>query len=87
MISREDARAIVDEYLRKDGSNRTTIGPAVAIDERPRILPYWPHKIPLQECWIVFIDSPLIAITSSTVAIVAKESGDILYVGSASDEG
>lgn len=87
MITREAARAIVDEYLRQNDSGRTTTGPGVAVDEHPGTLTYWPHKVPLEDCWIVFIDSPPIGITSSTVAIVEKESGDILYVGSAYDEG
>lgn len=43
--------------------------------------------VPIEECWIAYLDSGRTGIYSSDVLIVSKEDGQVLYSGSAGDEG
>jgi hypothetical protein len=41
----------------------------------------------LKDCWIAYVSSRHLALQSSQVVLVSKESGEVIYFGSANDEG
>jgi len=48
------------------------------------------YKTPQERCWCVYVswdDKDIICLRSSQVVLVSKQSGRILYDGTASDEG
>jgi hypothetical protein len=92
MTSREDARRIATEYLREWVS---PWGPAhvrevLTWDEltsaRPR-----PYGAPaaVETAWICYLDEPQapLMLRSSTIIAIARDTGEVVYAGSAEDEG
>jgi hypothetical protein len=48
------------------------------------------YNIDMNNCWCVYVrrsDIPVTLLSGSTVIVIAKDSGEILYSGSAYDEG
>jgi hypothetical protein len=41
----------------------------------------------LDDCWIVYAERPITGLESSTIVLVSRETGAVLYAGSAYDEG
>lgn len=41
----------------------------------------------LAECWIVYADAPILGLQSSSVVLISRTTGAVLYAGSAYDEG
>lgn len=53
----------------------------------PPTLIYWPAMTTgLEDCWIAYVSSPHLALQSSQIVLVSKESGEFIYFGSANDE-
>jgi hypothetical protein len=49
---------------------------------------YWVSKVSLEECWLVYCSgSDLPGLFSSTIVAVSKLTGEVVYAGSAHDEG
>jgi hypothetical protein len=49
---------------------------------------YWASKVSLEECWLVYSSgSDLPGVFSSTIVAVSKHTGEVVYAGSAHDEG
>jgi hypothetical protein len=45
------------------------------------------YGVDVARCWMAYVDRPLRGLMSSEIVLVAKDSGDIVYSGSANDEG
>lgn len=45
------------------------------------------YNVNLDHCWIVFYDDGYNMIKSSTIAVISKKDGKVIYYGSANDEG
>lgn len=43
--------------------------------------------LPLSDCWVAYVPQPRGVLKSSEVIVIAKRSGEVLYHGSANDEG
>ena len=89
-ISRESAHRIASSYLQAAGADPDgpwQIREVLSSDEVLREPLIYGLTVPLEECWIAYLDSPPIGIQSSRIVLVHKESGVILYSGSAGDEG
>ena len=92
LITREQARALAEEFLdRTEGLPRRSGEDITGVYDLREIR--WPHpslygvSFDLQDTWIVYVRDESISIQSSTIVVVSKQTGDILYCGSASDEG
>ena len=99
-ISRDDALRIALAHV--DGDNgpppsdvigqgdqpaRLSIREVLSVDEIGRPPLIYGLTVPLHECWIAYLDSATTAIRSSRVVLVSKQSGRVVYFGSANDEG
>jgi hypothetical protein len=100
-IGRDQAASIALEYVlradkrslgavgQRSSKPRVSIRHVLAIDEihwaRPRI--YGLDDDVLSEAWIAYVDRGLCRIGSSEIVVVSKETGEVLYHGSANDEG
>jgi hypothetical protein len=49
--------------------------------------PYTAQPIHLAEAWICYVRLEAMQLGSSEIVIVSRETGDVVYAGSASDEG
>lgn len=85
MVSRSQAKAIAEEHLSERGQP-TRIRAVYSLPERPFGRPIL-YGIPLEACWIAYVEQPEVALRSSFVVAVSKDSGAVLYCGSANDEG
>jgi hypothetical protein len=43
--------------------------------------------VPLEECWIAYVERPVTGLESSWIVLVSRKSGEVVYEGSAGDEG
>lgn len=86
MISREEALSIAAAEIitRRLGTGARE---ALLAHERSGRLPLLYNGPNLADCWIVYAERPLVGLRSSSVVLVSRESGAVLYAGSASDEG
>jgi hypothetical protein len=49
---------------------------------------YWVSKVSLEECWLVYgSTSDRFGLFPSTIIAVSKHTGEVVYAGSAHDEG
>jgi len=86
-ITREEARAIAEEFLSHspvplDGNS---IGEVHAVPEAGSLSIY---GAPVEECWIAYVNRPFTGIVrSSTVLLISRRTGKVVYAGSANDEG
>lgn len=90
MITREQAEAIVRDYLTAEHEE------FIAVDVRSygeiecrKPMLYASKEIPKLNTWYAYIErpNPRLALRASRVILVSKETGGILYDGSACDEG
>jgi hypothetical protein len=44
-------------------------------------------RVPLEDCWVVYVPLPTPMLRSSEIILVRKGSGEVVYHGSANDEG
>ena len=100
-ISREEAFDIALAHLESERSRRApsqfselsgrtqlrSIRSVLSVDEVVRPPLVYGLRAPLETCWIAYLESSPTAIQSSRVVLVSKESGKVLYFGSANDEG
>jgi hypothetical protein len=101
MISREEAGRIATAYLKAafaspkglvSANVRRSHEPTVEVvrdlseaSRPPR--PYLSSDAGVADCWIAYLTSRLLALQASQIVLVSKESGEVLYFGSAHDEG
>ena len=55
-------------------------------DEAAGLMPYG-LSVPLEKCWIAYIEEPMLALRSSSIILITKDSGRVVFSGSANDEG
>jgi len=48
---------------------------------------YMVRPVSLHDCWICYLEPKGMMLTSSEIIVVARETGEVVYAGSASDEG
>jgi hypothetical protein len=89
MISKEEATKIARDYLRQQGLIGN-VNDALALHEIQYSAPniYWIREHPpADECWYMIPNQPGRRLGSSTIIVIAMEGGEVLYFGSAGDEG
>lgn len=90
-ISRSDAFEIAENYVKTCPLEEGTgISEILSIDEivwrRPCIYGYSDEK--MKNYWIAYVNIPSKAmISSSTILLISKDTGVVIYSGSAHDEG
>jgi hypothetical protein len=86
MISREQATEIAkrDALAYELGfAIREVLLPAEITSARPRL-----YNVPLDNVWIAYVEQVgSFAIDSSRIVVIDRRNGDVLYRGSAHDEG
>ena len=84
MISREQARAIATNQ----GHTVREVFSLEELQAEGVRLPLIYNAPPLDECWIVYLArEPYLALQSAEIVLIARASGEIVYRGSANDEG
>ena len=88
MVTRLDAWRIAEEFLARDPAPHSghQIRDIFGVDELPFREPTL-YGIDVARCWIAYIDRPVRGLMSSEIVLVAKDTGEIVYAGSANDEG
>jgi hypothetical protein len=86
MISREQAVALAEAHVRK---HNFRISAVFTLEEIPGPRPclYWTSPTPLEDCWFAYLEHSGNMICSSTIVVIDRVDGTVLYFGSASDEG
>lgn len=82
MIDHEEAQRIAMAHL-----GDTALAALEIVDGRFARLNVYGLRQPLTTCWVAYVPQPGVALRSSVVVIVSKASGEVLYHGSAFDEG
>lgn len=85
-VSRQEARAIAEQHLTPPG---TGIAQVLAFDELQgrRVNLYNVSGESLQDCWIAYVERPLRGLFSSSIIVISRRTGRVIYNGSANDEG
>ena len=99
-ISREDAfrlaaKYIQDQQTRAPGrlserlgqSHLPSIREVLTASEVGRPPSVYGLSAPIEDCWIAYLHSVTTGLHSSQVVILSRDSGTVLYFGSANDEG
>lgn len=86
-ISRDDAYRIATQYLQSlTGQPKARPIREVLPADQVRLSLYG-VSAPVERLWVAYVATPLIGLVSSTVVLVSKDTGEVLYYGSANDEG
>jgi hypothetical protein len=101
LISRDEARSIALAHLRDQlGAPSSSIGEstnrrptleigsvllAEEIQSRPPLI--YGLREPLENCWVAYVHRPLMGLRPSEIVIISRNTGDVVYSGSAGDEG
>lgn len=86
MISREQAAEIAKVDAMAHGLGNV-VSSVETLDEIVSRKPV-PFDVSLDGCWIAYIKNPLLAeLCSSIIVVVDRNSGIVVYRGSANDEG
>jgi hypothetical protein len=93
-IARDRALEVAQDYVVTQCSEAfTPSGRVVDLDElrrerRREPAMYWVSRVSLEECWLVYCSgSDLPCLSSSKIVAVSKHTGEVVYAGSAHDEG
>jgi hypothetical protein len=92
-ITREEAWKIAEEYMAGDPKRErrpvvkvVTYQEVLAAGTRPP-MPYDVMGRDALTSWIVYLEGLPAMLGSSTIALVSRDTGQVLYYGSANDEG
>jgi hypothetical protein len=85
-VSREGARAIAEAYVAQRDVGARRVRNVCALNEATPA-PTLYDGPDLSNCWIAYVDTPLRGLQSSTIVLVSRDTGEVLYAGSANDEG
>jgi hypothetical protein len=89
-ITREQARTIAEAYLARPTTDLggTRVRAVLGLEELgfPAPTPY-NLRHDLASCWIAYVDRPVLMLGSSDIVLVSKVTGEVVYAGSAHDEG
>jgi hypothetical protein len=85
VISRDRARAIGESaaLAHRLGSGVHDVQDASQATGRLNIY----NRPDLSRCWLAYVDAPFVGLVSAVVILIDKETGAVLYAGSANDEG
>jgi hypothetical protein len=91
-VSRGQAAQIATDALHFTAERDTyEIDRVVATDElaRPRPAAYMTSNVSIDDCWIVYLKRKqwIPVLCSSTIMLVSKDTGHMVYFGGAGDEG
>lgn len=87
-VSRERAWEIAEAYVRDIAGWSDIKGIRTVVDwdeitwRKPQVF-----NRPLEGCWIVYVDRIGHGLWSSTILLISQKSGEIVYAGTAEDEG
>ena len=90
-MNRDEARLKAESYLtalreRGEFPEATGVREILRVDElsarRPPL-----YGIRLEQCWIAYLARPPRGLFSSTILVIDDATGDLVYSGSAHDEG
>lgn len=93
-ITRDQAFALVQDYVVIHSSE--AFKPSLRVvdldelrrERRREPALYWVSKVSLEECWLVYCrGSDRFGLFPSTIVAVSKHTGEVVYAGSAHDEG
>lgn len=82
MVTKQTAKALAEQHLFAFLHSEMS-----AVDGRDTEVEVYALRPPVTECWVIYIPQRGIALRSSVVILVAKESGEVVYHGPANDEG
>lgn len=93
-ITRDQAFALAQYYVvtHRSGAFKPSLR-VVDLDELRRERQrepalYWVSKVSLEECWLVYCGGlDRFGLFPSTIVAVSKHTGEVVYAGSARDEG
>jgi hypothetical protein len=89
MIDQNAAVRIANDYAKLQGLGRVRTAMRLKEESSMRLRIYWPHEMPLEECWICGVDRIRqdFHLRSGIVIVLSPDEGRILYAGSDGDEG
>ena len=91
MITREQACDIALKAIGslKEPSPSIGVGEVLSWDELGfrSVNVYVTSPVPQEQCWVVYLDYPVRGLESSRVMLISKADGEVVYWGSAGDEG
>jgi hypothetical protein len=86
LISRDDARAIADLTIRERGLG-SGVRHLCLLEEIAWRPPQVYNGPSLAECWIAYVERPMTRLGASSIVLISKKTGEVLYAGGANDEG
>jgi hypothetical protein len=91
-ITREQAAQIAADVLRfKSDSDTLKVGKVVTLEEITWAGPYPSYGTSrdiFDNAWIVYVHpKEILGLMSSTIMVISRETGHVIYFGSANDEG
>ena len=87
-MTRDEARQIASDYLRQRGRD-VRIRHVLLWDEITvrKPAPYFTSPVRPEDCWVCYLESQVMMLASSEIVLVTRDTGEVVYAGSASDEG
>ena len=89
-ISRKEAKKIIESHISSILEQYVKIEKIISSDEASHSLPnIYNLKEPIDDCWIAYLKFPIrysVGFQSSTVIIISKKTGEVIYSGTAYDE-
>ncbi|MDQ6871216.1 MAG: hypothetical protein M3037_04300 [Gemmatimonadota bacterium] len=86
MVDRESAVRIAEKEIVARGLG-TGVRSVLGFDELKVRAPVLYRGPDLRKCWIAYAERPLRGLFASNIVLIDRESGEVLYSGSANDEG
>ncbi len=86
MIDRQQAHHIASREITNRGLGTgvsSLYAPGELVPRAPNLY-YGPD---LNAAWVAYVERPLLGLRSSTIVVISSETGEVLYAGSANDEG
>jgi hypothetical protein len=86
MVDREEAHRIAEKEIIARGLG-TGVQQVCTVDEITWRRPAIYGGPELSTCWVAYAERPIRGLFSSDVVLISRVSGEVLYSGSAHDEG
>jgi hypothetical protein len=86
LISRDDAHAVAESTIRERGLG-SGVRDLCLLEEISWRQPQVYNGPSLAECWIAYVERPMARLGASSIVLISKKTGEVLYAGSANDEG